>query len=201
MPDDIEARLTISGRIGSASISSTITRTAPGEIAQVKLLPAAKTGSLTTRTDDDEGSLTLEAGHGITTGATFDLYWSGGRRYNVAAGTVAGNVVPFSGGAGDNLPDQSTTVTATLQTTIDVDFVGNLATMIAANCDNRAHLGFYSDSSLILSVDVAAGEAWFWFSDGVSANPFAGQTVTSMKASQAGTTARKLNLGLLYNSA
>src|SRR4051794_23760974 len=75
-------------------------------------LPAAKTGQLTTHTDNTTGTLTMAGGHGITTGARLDVYWTGGSRRGVTVGTVATNSVPFSGGAGDNLPLVNTNVTA-----------------------------------------------------------------------------------------
>ena len=78
------------------------TRTNEGTGTKEVALPIAKAGTLTTRTEDDTGEATLGAGHGITTGAIVDIYWSGGRRYGVTVGTVAGNVVPFGapGGTG-----------------------------------------------------------------------------------------------------
>src|SRR4051812_13463763 len=71
-------------------------------------LGAAKTGTLTTRTSNTVGTLTMTAGHGITTAALQDIYWDGGSRRNVTVGTVATNSVPFSGGIGDNLPAAAT---------------------------------------------------------------------------------------------
>lgn len=72
-----------------------------------------KSGSLTTRTDDDTGTLTMAGGHGITTGQSLILLWEGGSR-TVNAGTVAGNSVPIDGGVGTILPDAATAVSAVL---------------------------------------------------------------------------------------
>lgn len=72
--------------------------------------------TLTTRTSDSAGVITAPAGHGITTGATIDVYWmktinSGGYdypvahiRYGMTVGTVSGTSIPVSGGLGDVLP-------------------------------------------------------------------------------------------------
>lgn len=75
-------------------------------------LPAAKTGTLTTRTDDDEGVITLAGGHGFSTGTNFDIYWSGGCRYGVSL-TIVTNAatITASTGAGDVLPAADTAVT------------------------------------------------------------------------------------------
>lgn len=197
----LTGRIGVSASVGGLGVSSTITREAEGQIGQEPLLPAAKVGSLTTRTDDDEGSLTLSSSHGIETADIIDIYWDGGRRYNVVVGTVAGNVVPFSGGAGDNLPSEDTAVTVSKQKSIDMDVDGDLISMIVASCEKVAHLGFYEDSTLKLSVDVPATEFWAWWSSGATSNPLAGVTITEVRASQGDTSAQTLRLGLLYDSA
>lgn len=85
-------------------------------------LPLAKVGELTTRTDNETGTLTMDTGHGITTGARLDLYWADGdgagtpgSRRGITVGTVSGNTVPIgadNSGSGDNLPLVNTAITA-----------------------------------------------------------------------------------------
>jgi len=70
--------------------------------------------TLTTRTNATSGTITAPSGHGITTGATIDVYWmevistynTARIRRSVTVGTVSGTSIPFSGGAGDDLPAQ-----------------------------------------------------------------------------------------------
>lgn len=70
--------------------------------------------TLTTRTSATAGTITAPSGHGITTGATIDLYWmavintynTAQVRRNVTVGTVSGTSIPFSGGEGNDLPAQ-----------------------------------------------------------------------------------------------
>jgi hypothetical protein len=88
--------------IGSLRIDKTIERTADGAIQREIELPAASAGSLTTRTDDDTGEITLETGHGLSSG-TYDVYWDGGVQYGVTA-TIAGDAMSIDAGSGDNLP-------------------------------------------------------------------------------------------------
>lgn len=108
-------------------------------------LAAAKTGTLSTRTDDDTGEITLSTGHGITTGMIVDIYWSGGVRYGVTVGTVAGNAVPFGGeggeGAGDVLPIQTTAVTVCEQTEINLNFDGDDMLFVLAVYRNASDSG------------------------------------------------------------
>lgn len=79
-------------------------------------LAPAKSGSLTTRTNNSDGTLTMSTGHGITTGARLDLYWATGSRRGITVGTVSGNSVPISSGTGDNLPTAATAITAMVPT-------------------------------------------------------------------------------------
>lgn len=96
-------------------------------------VPAAKSGTLTTRTSASVGTLTMSPGHGITTGQKADLYFSNGLiRYNVLIGTVATNSVPISGGGGDDLPAASTAVTVSVWNAETQAFAGD--TVEALEC-------------------------------------------------------------------
>ena len=198
------SRLTITGDVGGIPVSSTLTRTADSQIGHQPEsgLSKAKAGTLSTRTDDTEGTLTLEADHGIETADTIDLYWDGGRRYGVTVGTVAGNNVPISGGAGDVLPTQDTAVTASEQLVIDTDFDGDLLAAIAVLCAARGHIAFYeSGDVLALALDLSAATLWHWLDGGTAVNPLAGKTIDYVVATQAGSTAAAtLKLGILYDS-
>jgi hypothetical protein len=77
--------------------------------ATVNPVPVAVQGTLSVRTDDDTGTLTMDsASHGIVTGQFVSLFWEvggvKGARRNVVVGVVAGTSVPFDLGAGDVLP-------------------------------------------------------------------------------------------------
>jgi len=88
------------------------TVTGGGAVIKQEEYAAAKAGTLTTRTSDTAGTLTMASGHAITTGAKVDIYWSGGIAYNATVGTVAGDSVPFTLANGDALPAAATAVTA-----------------------------------------------------------------------------------------
>jgi len=196
------SRLTLNGDIGGISVNSTLTRTADGQIGHDVTLNPAKTGTLSARTSDTEGTLTLESAHGLVDGDIIDVYWGGGRRYDVVVGTVAGDDVPISGGSGDALPAQGTAVTANKQQVIDTDFDGDLLEAIGALCTARAHLGFYDTGALLaLSLDLGASELWHWLNGGTAANPLAGKSIDYVVATQAESTAEaNLKLGILYDS-
>lgn len=78
----------------------------------------SSSATLSTRTNATSGVLTGQSGHGITTGQTLDyIVWNDGGspptariRRSVTVGTVSGTSIPFSGGAGYDLPSSSSTV-------------------------------------------------------------------------------------------
>jgi len=194
------SRLTINADIAGVVMNSSITRQAEGQIAHAPELAAAKAGTLSTRTSDTVGTLTLGAGHGIQTADKVDLYWTGGRRYHVVVGTVAGTSVPITAGAGDALPPVDTAITVQKQQIIDTDFDGDRLEAIAALCAQRGHVGFYDSTTLELSLDLVAGELWHWLNGGAATNPLAGKTITHVVVTQAATAAASLKLGILYDS-
>lgn len=82
----------------------------------VSMRGAAST--LTTRTSASAGTITAPSGHGVTTGATIDVYWNlfdspyyiAKIRYGMTVGTVSGTSIPVSGGDGDDLPAEGATI-------------------------------------------------------------------------------------------
>jgi hypothetical protein len=97
-------------------------RTVAGNIAVAvnENVPRAKSGTLSVRTDNTTGTMVLETGHGITTGAKVDIYFTGGCRRNVTVGTVSGTSVPISGGSGNNLPIATSAVQAMVPVAVAV---------------------------------------------------------------------------------
>jgi len=170
-----------------------VVRTNSGSIALEDTLDAAKSGQLTTRTDNTDGELTMAASHGITTAAVIDLYWAGGVRYGVVVGTVATNAVPISGGAGDNLPTNMTAITAVAQKSINLAIDGDESDILAVVLETTdkslrtaGHVQFRDASNdEIAEIDLVANVPQVWDIAGGSANPFAGDPITNLKASQA----------------
>jgi len=156
-------------------------------------LNSSQTGTLSTRTDDDTGVCTLSSGHGLSDGKV-DVYWSGGVRYGMD-GTVSGTEVTVDGGAGDNLPVVSTAVTVTAQTSIEVNFDGDDAQIIAVTYRNSsdtaaaAHVDFQdAGDATIQEVDVVhetanGGCDQIWNISAGDTNDFSGNRVTEALAS------------------
>lgn len=175
---------TNSGRL----MTRVITKTAESKLSSSAVLPAAKTGTLSTRTDNNTGILTMAAGHGITTGQRLDLYWAGGSRRGMVVGTVATNSVPIDLGAGDNLPVLTTAITAQVPTAFAFDLVGN--NMVGLACGVIAGSGgpmqfTFEDivPAEVFNVTVQTTSFYDWNVDEGVTNPMAGDTPVVVYAS------------------
>ncbi len=169
---------------------------------------AAKSGTLSTRTDNDTGELTMSGGHGISTGDVIDVYWSGGSRVNMTVGTVAVNAVPIDGGSGDNLPVATTAITAMVRheenfTVVGNDVVGILlsssvpATVTFAESDGTTVVG----TPIRLTADDASTPRYnyVWHAD-KGTNPLAGGSVGTILLSHGSTSSvTSINTAVLYN--
>lgn len=173
-----------------------IQRTNSGTIALEDTLNTAKAGTLSTRTDNNTGTLTLESGHGITDGQIIDVYWSGGVQRTVTVGTVSGTSVPIDGGIGDNLPTAATAITACVQKAINLAIDGDNADIVAVILETNdkslrttANVQFLDAAAdVIAEIDLVANVPQVWDIEGGSANPFTGDPITNLKASQANST-------------
>jgi hypothetical protein len=173
-----------------------IQRTNSGTIALEDTLNTAKAGTLSTRTDNNTGTLTLGSGHGITDGQIIDVYWSGGVQRTVTVGTVSGTSVPIDGGIGDNLPTAATAITACVQKAINLAIDGDNAGIVAVILETNdkslrttANVQFLDAAAdVIAEIDLVANVPQVWDIEGGSSNPFTGDTITNLKASQANST-------------
>lgn len=188
--------------LGGTSVSARTTRTESGSIEQEVSLAAAQSGSLTTRTDNDTGVITLAEGHGITDADTVDVYWSGGMRYGMTVTGYDTTTITVDAGSGDNLPVAETAVFATVPTDIDIDVDGDLISGIAVHATTRASADFQTgaDASL-LQVELAANEPWTWFDSQSITNPLTGDPIGHIQASAGTATAATLKIMLVYDSA
>lgn len=193
-------RLTITGAIGDLALNSVVSRDASGVIRHKITLPAAKAGTLSTRTSDTAGTLTMEAGHGIVDSDVIDIYWDGGRAYGATVGTVATNEVPFTGASGDVLPTVDSDITAQVQQEIDTDLEGDLLVAMAALCGEKACVGFMEVAARSLTLDLVESEAYWWVDDQLAANPLDSLTITSAVVTQGGDAEATFRLGMLYDS-
>lgn len=197
------ANIATSVTIGGASFSGSVQKIAEGSIGQDLQLPAAEAGSLTTRTDNDTGVVTVgNAGHGITTSDKVDVYWSGGKRGGMSVTNVTGTAITVDLGAGTNLPSQGVAVTIAKQQTIDMDVDSALLEVLAVACTKRTRFEFQTAASAsiaIVELDTGGG-VWSWVNGQGFTNPVTGQVVGKLLASCGETAVATFQVGVLYQS-
>ena len=188
--------------LAGISIQSSITRTDTGQISHEVTPAAANAGTLSTRTSDTAGTLTLGASHDISTGDVIDIYWSGGVAYGATVGTVSGTSVPFTGASGDVLPAEDSAITADEQIEINTDFDGDDMSMLAVVSTLRGHVCFCEDDGTVLAAqELTANEGWTWASDTGVTNPLTGNPVGKVLLTNgASTGASTTKIGVLYDS-
>lgn len=168
-------------------------------------LAAAKAGDLTTRTDDNTGTLTMDSGHGITTGSLLDVYWEGGCRRGMTVGTVATNSVPIDGGNGDNLPVVNTEITAMVPVVHNLLIDGDNVLGFAFYGQRRAAIDFLETASAYgFGVDVEEDNSdlsggYIWDSASGVTNPLAGLDVVEVRMSHGDSGAsRTVRVAIVY---
>lgn len=181
-----------------------ITVTGNAAVETSPSVPAAKTGQLTTRTSTTVGTLTMDPGHGFTTAAIISLFWTGGSRRDVVVGTVSTNSVPFSGGSGDDLPANLTTITAMVPTSVVFVLAGDnctgiLAFIVPVTGDGDAYVELESSAPAVLKAYKVnpANPSGSW--DGTGTNPLAGLTAATVRFSHSALAARSMGCTALYN--
>jgi hypothetical protein len=196
-------RLNKNATASGLSFASLVTVDSDAAIPVQLTLAAAKTGTLTTRTDDNTGELTLESGHGVTTGQRIDVYWSTGKRYGMTVGTVAALVVPIDGGAGDNLPIATTAMTAQVPEEVAFSVVGNSLKALAAYATRRSMVTLADGSSNHLNVELDASgpdQIYTWTDQDGTTNPVSGDTLTKTFLSNGSSDGTSIvNLAGLYS--
>lgn len=173
--------------------------------AEPMALPGAKTGVLTTRTDDDTGSVTAEVSHGITTAAIVDVFWQNadltyGVRRGMTVGTVSGTTVPIDGGAGDNLPLAATNLRLMTRHSEALVVTGNNVVGIFISFPQPGQITFADASNVELhAVDMTDIDAYGWTALSGITNPLAGDAVAKVFFSQFGTATQKPVVTVIHN--
>lgn len=157
------------------------TVTAAGHVVKDPTLAAAFNGSLSTRSSNTAGTLTMADGHGITTGARIDIYWSGGAAYGATVGTVSVDSVPFTGAAGTNLPVQGTVITAIVPTKEAFDAPHATLQALIAGCVVPAYAVFLDSGDAVVAAEyISATQDYLWDVGGLGSNPFGSTDVASV---------------------
>jgi hypothetical protein len=201
----MQGTITIIVSATGVTINGTITRSEsagiPPQEKSLAALSSNRTGTLSTRTSDTAGTLTLQTSHGITDGDTIDIFWTDADgvlrcAYGATVGTVSGNDVPFTGAtAGTVLPAQDYEVSAAIPTALDVDFDGDNDALLAAQLYYSGaaspvggHVLFEdSGDAALFEFCFQGAEPFLWFTENGFTNPITGNPVDQVHVSNADT--------------
>ena len=167
---------------------------------------AAPAGTLTTRTDNVTGTITMTSGsHGITTGQRLDIYWDAGTgmgsgcAYGATAGTVAGTSIPFATASGDILPAASTALIVKVPETESIVVTGNNATGIGLSTPYAGTIIIAAGATNTFVKRFTTTGAYNWNSTTGGTNPIAGASITQIWMSHASTAAVTMSAAIQYN--
>jgi len=183
----------------SANFETSVVIEADGLETKEPTVTAAKVGTLTTRTDNDTGVATMNAGHGFVTGDELDVFWTGGQRRGMTA-TVATNAVTIDGGTGDNLPVLSTPLTVKKPQQENFEVVGaDLKALAASSPKPGAIKLLAADDTVLLEIPITSDNGVYtWDTETGITNPLAGVTVAKALFSHSNSAAsHKMKLGAL----
>src|SRR5689334_22516911 len=117
----------ISLQAGGLSIQKAVVHSADHPNCYDPTINAGLAGTLTTRTDNDTGVVTVASGHGVTASDTVDLYTSAGVliRKDMDVTGVTGTTISIDLGTGSNLPTLNDPVVISKQQTVNTSIDGD----------------------------------------------------------------------------
>jgi hypothetical protein len=184
------AQFGISFTAAGVSSQKTVERTADSAFGVEATLGVTSALSSWVKTDADTAAGNLSGGHGLTDG-TYDVYWTGGRRYGVAI-TITTNAVALEGGAGTDFPASATSTVVmrkqqVVNVGIDGDALGAMCLVLEATAGStaRGHATFKdSASDVIAQIDLVANVPQCFDVEGGQTNPFTGDPIVTVHATQ-----------------
>lgn len=195
--------------IGGVQMNGTVSRSAASAIGTelsptaADAFPAGTAGTLSTRTDNDTGTVTSNS-HPFNDGDLVDVYWTGGRRYGMLVSSDAANTFVIGAvgtGSGDNLPIATTSLVVCKQQVINIDFDPTALKRVRVLSTVRGHIEFIDDADVsVLGQELTASEPWDWVSGQNITNPLTGDPIAEVRVSNGTTSAGTLKIGVLYDS-
>jgi hypothetical protein len=180
----INTGLTIPGQ----AVSGTETVEVDGSINEQPVLPAAVAGTLTTRTSDTAGIITVVDGDAYTIGDTVGVWWAAGVAVTGDVTAQDATTVTIDTFTGDALPVQDTAIVlATLPETAivnDKTVEGDAVVAMSVKAANGGPLSVrFVDAvaAAIKIVDLPANGCWVGHDANGTLDAFAGDVITEVE--------------------
>lgn len=191
-------KINLNTTVGGVQFAQLRNVSSEAAIVQERTVGAAQAGTLTTRSSNTAGTITMgSGGHTVTTGARVDLYWTesgtAGCRRGVTVGTVSGTSVPITGGSGDNLPSAAVAIKVAIPVSFSTPLTGNKvkALLLGAPEAKTQFVLCSSGNTEELYKQVPQGGVFSWDSGSLETNPISGDTIVNTWISHDDTTGSK----------
>jgi hypothetical protein len=194
----LDSALTLAGK------RITQTRTLEDEGAEVYdiALVAGIAGTLTTRTSNTEGVITVATGHGITASDTIGVAWgTESNRTAVDVTATTGTTITIALGAGTNLPVADTEVIVSKRVVSASVIDMNAVTAWGVSCTSRSVVVVYDDQPAIHATwDMPAKDGLIWVPGEDTANPLDAIIVSGFHIYNADLKAGVFNMAFLKST-
>lgn len=194
----IEQNVTITGV--AAGLKAVVEVETDGANQKNPSVPAAKTGTMSVRTDADTGVAAVTAGHGFITGNKLDVFWSGGQRRGMTA-TVSSNNVTLDGGTGDALPPITTPLTVMKPVSEVLAITAADLKGLLVSSPKPGFVTFLDDADAVVfavSITEANGGYSWYYGSGVT-NPLASDVATVLFSHNDSSAAQKPVAAVVYD--
>ena len=189
--------------IGGMSISSSYTVQNDGIISQNATIPMAEAGTLSTRTGDAVGVVTLTEAGDMPASGIGDLYSDEGNVYQCVYTRTSTAVSIASVGSG-TLPTELSSVVFCDTIQIDAAFSGSSMVFMSSIQNKAGHVAFcITGGASQLDVDLVADKDFGWDETETSVtNPLIGDAITHILVSTSDVVTDAIfKSGILYDSA
>ncbi len=195
------ATINVVASVAGQTVPVQLSRSEDGTGLWTPSVTAGQTPTGWTKTDDTDGVAAMAGGHGLETGDRIDVFWNGGRHYNMTA-TVAGNNVTLAGGGGDALPASATAVVVAKHEVVDAAFDPDNMTVLLISTDRRASVVFVdAGNNVLLALDLPAGGCCLWWTNSGISRPMSGNPVAEIWVANGETAAAaNVTVAVLYDS-
>lgn len=123
-----------------------------GVMAQAKAHP----GTLTTRTDNDTGVITLGSDHQVVVGDVVNVSWNGGSRTGMAVTNVTNGAVTVDTGTGTVLPTQGDTTMVIEHFKVVADIYGIQGDALTPAVDKKTAAALFAEMNSMIAACQAA---------------------------------------------